>query len=85
MTARRQLVYLYERPSYSEVRVVETNLDHKDDAMLREVLEAQVMAYKGTLRLDLSRYWIQVRDLGPSTIRVYRAEVDASGRTRVKR
>lgn len=83
MTAKRYLLRLYKYGSLH--RETETNLDPKDNGRLRELLEQEVKADRGTLDLDLSAGWkLVVHSLGGGRIHA-RARVDGSGRTVVKR
>lgn len=63
----------------------ETNLDPRDDRMLRSTLERLVKAKRRTLRLDLSEYSIDVHSFGFGTRRVATCTVTPHGRTKVKR
>ena len=79
MTAERHLLRLTERGVYKGP-FVETNCDPADDDRCRELLEERVMAVRGTLRLDLSHFTLEI--CPPSGGRVIRfVSVDKSGRT----
>jgi hypothetical protein len=83
VVANRYTIRLYH---YGDLRKqVDTNLDPADDSRLRELLEQQVKAVAGTLRLDLSAGWkLVVLREGGGQIKAT-ATVDRSGRTVVKR
>lgn len=83
MTADRYLLRLLERGVYKGP-FVETNCDPKDDARCRELLEERVKAVRGTLKLDLSHWTLEI--CPTSGNRVIRfVSVDKSGRTTFKR
>ncbi len=83
MVANRYTIRLYQLGDLR--KQVDTNLDPADDSRLREVLEEQVKAVAGTLRLDLSAGWkLVVLNLGGGMVRAT-VTVDKSGRTVVKR
>jgi hypothetical protein len=83
VTANRYLLRLFRYGSMR--REVETNLDPKDVSRLRELLEEQVTAVKGTLRLDLAAGWrLVVHSVGGGR-KWATVTVDRSGRTVVKR
>lgn len=83
MVANRYTIRLYHLGDFC--RQVDTNLDPKDDVRLRELLDEQVRAHKGTLRLDLSAGWkLVVMKEGGGRIHAT-VTVDKSGRTVVKR
>lgn len=85
MTADRYLVQLYRNGVHLRRRDQQTNLDPRDDSVLREWLERLVDAERGSLRLDLSAGWeLRVRPAGLVRI-VARCWVDRSGRTVVRR
>jgi len=84
VAAQRYRLWLY-RGMTRKGPDVEMNLDPKDDARLRELLEERVKAVMGTLRLDLSAGWeLHVRGLGGGPLHA-RVSVDRSGRTVVRR
>ncbi len=83
MVANRYTIRLYQLGDLR--RQVDTNLDPADNSRLREVLEEQVKAVAGTLRLDLSAGWkLVVLRLGGGQVKAT-VTVDRSGRTVVKR
>ncbi|MDQ1678052.1 MAG: hypothetical protein QOF58_6656 [Pseudonocardiales bacterium] len=82
MTAKRYTVRMYWR---SSMQVQEdTNLDPRDDAILRQTLERMVQARQGTLRLDLSEYSIVVHSAGGGRVHA-RCGVASNGATQVRR
>lgn len=85
MNARRFTVRLYERSGllWRPRTSTDLNLDPRDDDRLREVLEERVKDHKRTLRLDLAKWSIRVTD--QRRREVARVEIDASGRSVVKR
>lgn len=82
VNAQRYTLRLYWRSSMLREEV--TNLDPRDDAMLRATLERLVEAERGTLRLDLSEWSLVVHTVGGGQIRA-RVNVAPSGATEVKR
>lgn len=85
MTADRYRVQLYRRGVHLRRHDRLTNLDPRDDGVLRDWLERLVEADRGTLRLDLAAGWeLKVRI--PDGVRVVATcRVDRAGRTVVKR
>lgn len=83
MAAKRYTIRLYEK-TWQRGKDTETNLDPRDDRMLRETLERLVKEKRGNLKVDLSRWHIVVHSPGGGMIQA-RCSVDASGRTVVKR
>jgi hypothetical protein len=82
MTAGRRTVRLYWRSTLELQQ--DRNIDPHNDGALRTVLEEMVLAKRGTLRLDLSEFRIQVHSLGGGRI-LARCEVDSGGLTKVIR
>lgn len=83
MTADRYLLRLTERGVYKGP-FVETNLDPNDADRCRELLEERVKDVRGTLRLDLSHFTLEI--CPTSGNRVIRfVSVDRAGRTVFKR
>lgn len=83
MGADRYLLRLYRHGLVK--REQETNVDPRSDVRLRELIEEQVKAHTGTLRLDLSDGWqLQVLGVRGGPIRAT-VHVDAAGRTVVRR
>jgi len=62
----------------------ETNLDPRDDAILRQTLERLVLAKQGTLKLDLSEWSLVVHNVGGGQIQA-RVKVRSAGATEVRR
>jgi hypothetical protein len=60
------------------------NVDLDDDGRLREVLEELVVKARGSLKLDLSQFRMEVQTLGGGMVR-RAVSVDSAGRTVVKR
>lgn len=81
MTANRYQVWLFWR---SKLELQEdTNLDPRDEVMLRQTLERMVLAKRRTLRLDLSEYWIEVHS--PNGGRVHATcKIAPNGATQVR-
>jgi hypothetical protein len=83
--ADRYDVQLYRYNVHLKRHDQQTNLDPRDDAVLRGWLEKLVKAEKNTLVLDLSKGWeLRVRLPGRPYI-VARCRVGDSGLTTVKR
>jgi hypothetical protein len=82
MTAKRYTVRTYWRSSMQAQE--DTNLDPRDDAILRQTLEQMVQARQGTLRLDLSEYSIVVHSAGGGRIHA-RCGIAPNGGTLVRR
>jgi len=61
----------------------DTNLDPRDEGMLRQTLERMVLAKRGTLRLDLSEYWIEVQSAGGGRVHAT-CKIAPNGATQVK-
>ncbi|MCX5070854.1 hypothetical protein OOJ91_33960 [Micromonospora lupini] len=82
MNARRYTVRLfwYGTRRHQEDR----NLDPRDAAALRAVLEEMVEASNGNLRTDLSRWRIDIHTLGGGRIHA-RCTVTPGGQTKVTR
>jgi hypothetical protein len=83
VTANRYLLRLMAHTR--RVREWEENLDPGDDTRLRELLEREVLAERGTLRLDLADGWRLVVLVITGTPKIAEATVDSSGRTVVRR
>jgi hypothetical protein len=83
MPATRYLLRLYRH--YRKVREVQENLDPGDTTRLRELLEREVLAEAGTLRLDLAQGWRLTVVVISGYPTVAQVTVDRSGRTVVRR
>ena len=83
MTAGRWSVQLYQRGSRVGDRI-DMNIDLDDDRRLREVLEELVVKARGSLKLDLSQWRMEVQTAGGGMVRRF-VSVDSAGRTVVKR
>lgn len=81
--ADRYEIRLYQGGSL--LLLEQTNLDPRDDKVLRETLERLVRKKRRTLRLDLSEYHIDVHSFGFGTRRVATCTVTRQGRTQVRR
>lgn len=85
MPADRYDVQLYRNNVHLKRHDQQTNLDPRDDTVLREWLEKLVKAEMKTLNTDLSKRW-ELRVRLPRRPRIVaRCTVDGSGRTVVKR
>lgn len=82
MAANRYTVRMYWRSSMEAQE--DTNLDPRDDDMLRETLERMVQTKRGTLKLDLSEFRLVVHSLGGGQIKA-ECRIDPSGWTLAKR
>jgi hypothetical protein len=82
MTAQRYTVRMYWRSKMEAQE--DTNLDPRDETILRQTLERMVQAKRGTLRLDLSEYSIMVHSLGGGQVKA-QCSVAPNGATLVKR
>jgi hypothetical protein len=83
--ADRYLIQLYRNGVHVRSHDQHTNLDPRDDSVLRNRLEQLVEAERGTLNLDLSAGW-ELRVRIPDGVRtVARCTVDGAGRTVVRR
>lgn len=85
MPADRYRVQLYRNRVHLRRHDQETNLDPRDDSVLRSWLEDLVETEMKTLNLDLSKGWeLRVRLPKAPTV-MARCSVDRSGRTVVTR
>lgn len=82
MTADRYTLRLYWR-STRELEE-DFNLDPRDDDMLRATLERLVEKKRGTLRLDLSEWRMDVHSLGGGQVKA-ECKIASNGATVVKR
>lgn len=81
MAAKRYTLRLYFGRSLEAQE--DTNLDIKDDKVLRATLERMVEEKRGTLRLDLSKWSMVVHNPGVGRIQ-RRVKVLPSGATEVR-
>lgn len=82
VTASRYTLRLYWRSMIESQE--DSNLDPKDDTMLRSTLERMVHAKRGTLKLDLSEWSLTVHSLGGGRVHA-RLRVSPSGASEVRR
>lgn len=83
MSAGRWSVQLYQRGSRVGDRT-DMNVDLDDDGRLREILEELVVKARGSLKLDLSQFRMEVQTAGGGMVR-RAVSIDSAGRTMVKR
>jgi hypothetical protein len=82
MSATRHTVVLYKGQSHR--RTTKVNIDPRSDEAVRELLDEMVEKDQGSLNVDMSRFWIEVKKPITGMVAV-RCTVDGSGRARFRR